>query len=109
MDSQSEIPVIPSDWAYPKPIQSTIIFANGALINGVATRTAVPYEILAFPEEQMTIVELVSIFSNPEYTSHIESDLSSAEHVAFDGYTNISSIDQTADGKYIVRLSKPIE
>ena len=105
---QQEIPEVPADWAYPKPVQPTITFNNETTIKGYAIKSSMGDELLIFPEDPMTIMEVASIFSNPEYTSRIESETSYTGHVVFEGYTNLTSVETSSDGKLIIRLRKSI-
>lgn len=104
-----DIPVIPSDWAYPKIVQQTITFGDGTIINGMVLRSGIANEILLFPEDIMPMLDLITLLSDPVRTSHIEGVPVADETASYDGYTRIAGISTDADGKYIVQMGKPIE
>ena len=107
---QMEIPVIPDDWAMPKPFHKYMTMADGTELDGHAVRTGMSEGIWVFMDKSgIGYLEIVQIFSNPEKTSVIQSHEEEDRTETYTGYTRITSINVDNDGKFIINLAKPVE
>lgn len=106
---QTEIPVVPEDWAYPKVSQQTIVLANGTEIVGGVSKSSFSDRIWVFIRENgYDYGSLAILFGNTENTSSIRFNISSSERVEYVGYTRLANITAETDGNYSVCLSKPV-
>lgn len=108
MAENENIPVIPSDWAMPKLFHRKITLASGRELNGYAQRSNIADEVWVYPEDNLSMIELVTLFGDPNNTQTIACDMSKDEHNEYVGYTNMMSVGQSTTGKLTVRMSKPI-
>ena len=107
---QPDIPVIPSDWAMPKPYHMTMTMADGTVLDAHIRKDTISGGIWVYMDETpMSYVEIVMIFSNPEKTSVMENHVSEEETEIYTGYTRLVSINSGIDGKFILKLTRPIE
>lgn len=104
-----DVPVIPSDWAYPKMYKRTIELADGTIVDGYAQRSSISDELWVIPSDpDFGYMELVQMFANPEKTSVIISNMSEDDHIRFTGYTRLASITSRTDGTFSICMTKPI-
>ena len=106
---QDEIPVIPSDWAYPKPYQMTVTMNDGTAVEGYAQKSVISDEVWVFPSDtSLGYMDLIQIFANPEKTSVMIANMSETEHNRYEGYTRLATINSQLDGKFTICMTKPI-
>lgn len=109
-DVQTDIPVIPDDWAMPEPFHKYMTMADGTELDGHAVRTSLTEGLWVFMDKSdMGYLEIVQIFSNPEKTSVIQSHEDADRTETYTGYTKIASINTDNEGKFIIGLAKPAE
>lgn len=106
---QDDLPVIPSDWAYPKIYKQTILLADGSIIDGYAARSSISDEVWVFPSNpDYGYLELIQLFSDPDKTAVIQSNTSEDVHTIYEGYTRLASINSKTDGRFTICMTKPI-
>lgn len=106
---QNDIPVIPSDWAYPKPYQMTIELNNGTTIKGFAQRSSIADEVwVSITDPSYGYLKLVTVFTDPEKTSVMISHISETEHTRYEGYTRLANLNANTDGGFSIGMTKPI-
>ena len=109
-DEAYEAPLeYPADWAIPKPYERTITFNDDTVLVGHAGLTPYKTDLWLYPEsDQFSLPEIIMIFSNPEKTSRIEYHKSEEDVEVYEGYTHLSTINSLPDGKFSIRLNRPI-
>ena len=108
-ETNEDIPLVPDDWAMPKPYHMTITLADGTVLNGHARRILDGLWIFMDESSDLGYMELVQIFVNPEKTSQIYNHVSADETITYTGYTRLTSINADDNGKFIISLTRPIE
>jgi hypothetical protein len=104
-----DIVEIPENWAVIGSYQQRIILNDGSVLDGYAIKSPIADEVWVKPESKsLSYMDLVVVFSNPDKTSVIKSDIASDNHVEYKGYTRLSSITVDTDGKYSICLTKPL-
>lgn len=89
----------------PDPV---ITFADGSTLTGDAGYSESSDDLWIWPSEKMDIMEIVTIFDNPEKTAHIHVDHSKVGHEEFEGYTQISNIRiNSGNGLASINMRKP--
>lgn len=108
-DIQQEIPVVSSDWAYPKVYQMTVTFNDDTVIEGYAQKSSISDEVWVLPSDpRLGYMELIQIFTNPEKTSVMVANMSETEHNRYEGYTRLANIMAQTDGKFNICMTKPV-
>lgn len=106
---QNDIPVIPSDWAYPKPYQMTIELNDGTTINGFAQRSSIADEVwVSITDPSYGYLKLVTAFTDPEKTAVIISHMSETNFIRYEGYTRLANLNVDMNGKFSIGMTKPI-
>ena len=107
--NENDLPVIPSDWAYPKLYKQTVLLADGSIIDGYAERSSFSDEVWVFSSNpEYGYLELIQLFSDPVKTAVIQSNTSEDTHPIYEGYTRLASINSGIDGSFTIRMTKPI-
>lgn len=106
---QNDIPVIPSDWAFPKPYKMTVELNDGTIIEGYARKSSIDDTVWVFiTDPDYGYLKLVTTFTDPEKTAVIQSHASELDHVTYEGYTRLASINSDMNGKFSIGMTKPI-
>lgn len=109
-EEENEIVEIPSDWATPKPYHRTVILGDGSVVDGYAARSTIlsSDNVWVYPERtDLTYMDIVTLFADPNKTSTISVRMSENETITYVGYTRLGTINNDADNKYTVCLTKP--
>ena len=108
-ENENNIPVVPDDWAYPKPYKMTVSFADETSIDGYAQKSSLSDEVWVYPSDpKVGYMELIQIFTDPNRTVVIQSNMSETEQHIYEGYTTLASVNLGMDGKYNVCMRKPV-
>lgn len=106
---QNDIPVIPSDWAFPKPYKMTVELNDGTIIEGCARKSTIADEVWVFiTDPDYGYLKLITVFTDPEKTAVIQSHISELDHVTYEGYTRLANFNADTDGGFSIGMTKPI-
>ena len=105
----NDIPVIPSDWAYPKVYEKSIVLADDTVLKGYIQRSSISDELWVFPSDHsLSYIDLIMIFANAEKTSTLTCYESETEQKKYVGYTRVASINSDTNDKITICLTKPV-
>ena len=110
INSEEDIVTFPEDWAVIKPYHQTIVLNDDTVLDGYAMRSSIADEVWIYPKSKtLSYLDLAMIFSNPDKTEVIQSNIMNDQFVEYHGYTRLASITAQTDGTYIICMTKPIE
>ncbi len=107
-ENENGLPVIPSDWAEYKIPDPTITFADETTMIGSVVRSSGIGGLWVFPEDNLSMTEIMTIFSNPEKTNRIEFTRDGQNYEIYRGYTKICTIRTGSNGLNQVELGRPV-
>lgn len=83
----------------------TVTLADGTVLNGYAGRSSLSGEIWVWLDEGTSMVTAFGLFSDPEKTATIRTDLTEDTSETYEGYTTMSLIRED-EGKVTIRMRK---
>lgn len=98
-----------SDMYTPDPFIPTITFADDTVINGSGSINFDHTYLCLWPSGDLLFAEYFRIFNNSEKTSSIKCINSSTSEETYFGYTFLTDIRRSPDGRVTVMLKKPPE
>lgn len=97
---------IPEEYL-PEPFQPIITLKDGTVINGSGALNELTDDLFLWPDNGLTMVDAITIFTDISKTDHIKADYSKIESNEFDGYTKLVGVAIDRIDKMTVRLRKP--
>lgn len=85
----------------------TVVLNDGTSLFGTAGETYEGGDLWIWFDQEITMMEAVTLFSDPEKTSKITVNVSKIDQQVYMGYIVLSMVQKRPDGKVSVRMNRP--